>query len=210
MKDRYKKFWMNDNLKNIAKVTSLYQGEWNIREYLRKLKARLECNSVLDFGCGYGRVFPCFNDCPTSYFGVDLNPVAIAKARKLFPQYKNRFCEVDTNSSYARADMILAFTVFLHIDDDTLIDTLKRLYVSCGKNIVIIETLGREWRPEFQSNYGLPLYNREKEDYLELMSMCGFDFVEEDKKPNPHYLKQDRYKNNNCYTNILVFRKVSV
>ena len=208
MRDKYKTFWTKDNLKNITTFTSLIQGEWDIKAYMRKLRARLECQSILDFGCGYGRMFPCFEDCPTVYFGVDLNPTAINKARKTYPKYKNRFCEVDINSRYASADMILAFTVFLHLDDDTLKDILRRLYDSCKKYLVIVETLGREWRPEMIAPYELPLFNRDLDEYVEMLEEAGFRLEEQDKKPIPHYENNPIYEGRNCNTNILVFRRV--
>lgn len=211
VKDRYKKFWTSDKLGNIAKVESLIQGEWNIKEYLRDLKNRLKCNTIVDFGCGYGRLFRVFMDVPTTYFGVDLNPEAIRKARKEYPKFVNRFAEIDINSHYAKADMFLAFTVFLHMDDDTLLDVVERIHKSCKKYLVIIEALGREWRPDYdpdENHEYLPLYNREKEDYIGLMGLVGFVLEEEDSFLNPHYYEQEEYKDFNCYTNVLIFRKV--
>jgi SAM-dependent methyltransferase len=208
MKDKYKKFWIKDNLKSITTFHSLTQGEWDIKDYFRKLRARLECQTILDFGCGYGRMFPCFSDCPTVYFGVDLNPIAVNKARQNFPKYKNRFCEVDINSHYAYADMILAFTVFLHLDDDTLKLILTRLHESCKKYLVIVETLGREWRPEMLASYDLPLYNRDLDEYVEMLAEVGFELAEKDSKPIPHYENNMSFKDRNCNTNILIFRRV--
>ena len=207
MKDKYKKFWIQDNLKNVASINSLYIGEWDMKDYFLKLKDRLECRNVLDFGCGYGRLFPIFIRCPMIYFGIDLNPTAVNKARKTYPKYKNRFVEVDIDSLYPQADMVLAYTVFLHLDDDTLKNILSRLKKVC-KYIVIVETLGREWRPQYLSSYDLPIYNRDLDEYVEMMSECGFELYEKDCKPIPHYKNQYEYQDRNCNINILVFRRV--
>jgi SAM-dependent methyltransferase len=208
--DRYKRFWKSDNLTNIG-LGTLIQGDWDIKKYLRNLKTKLRCNTIVDFGCGYGRLFEVFKDVPMNYFGIDLNPGAINEARKRYPQFRNRFVEVDIVSSYAKADMFLAFTVFLHLDDDTLVDIAQRIYGSCTKYLVVIETLGREWRPEYDPKDNplyLPLYNREKEEYVELLGSVGFKLKEEDAFYNPHYGGNLEYEGFNCYTNVLIFGKV--
>jgi SAM-dependent methyltransferase len=208
--DRYKRFWKSDNLTNIG-LGTLVQGDWDIKKYLRELKTKLRCNTIVDFGCGYGRLFEVFKDVPMNYFGIDLNPSAINEARKRHPQFRNRFVEVDITSAYAKADMFLAFTVFLHMDDDTLTEVARRIYGSCTKYLVVIEALGREWRPDYDFKDNpmfLPLYNREKEEYVELLGSVGFKLKEEDSFLNPHYAEQEEYEGFNCYTNVLIFGKV--
>ena len=209
MRDKYKRFWMADKLSNIARDDNLMQGDWDIKSYLRNLKSELNCYKMVDYGCGYGRLFSIFKDCPSLYFGVDLNPFAIAEAKKRYPAFQNRFCEVDIDSNYAVADMYLAFTVFLHMDDKTLSDCLRRIGRACQKNLVVIETLGREWRNKIDgSDESLPVFNRDKQDYVDLVKPVGFELIKHDSFLNPHYARQERYIDRNCNTDVLVFGKV--
>ena len=199
----YKRFWIDDNLQNIARENSEVQGDWEIIPYLTELQKELGCKTVVDYGCGWGRLAPAFN--PSTYLGVDLNPHAIKSAQRRYPKFKNKFVEINIDSKCHRADMYLAFTVFLHLDDDTLSDILKRMHRGCRRYLVIVETLGREWRNETGD---LPRFNRDLEDYVELVEEAGFQFYKQDAKPNPHYSSMPgRYAGRNHNTNILIFQK---
>jgi SAM-dependent methyltransferase len=196
----YKRFWIGDKLKNISpRNDSLKQGDWDIGEYLKNLYEELDCESALDFGCGTGRfsvIFPV-----SSYVGVDLNPNAINKAKQFHSEY--RFSEVNIDSPYPYADMVLAFTVFLHMDDGTLKNVLKRLGESCKKSIVLVEAIGREWRVRAS----VPVYNREIHEYLHLFEQIGFSMYKYEKKFNPRYAEDPKYAGKDCSTSILVFNR---
>jgi SAM-dependent methyltransferase len=195
----YKKFWIENKLKDIARSNELIQGDWDIAEYLYDMFDDLDCDNILDFGCGYGRLAPIF---PSDvYVGVDLNPNAIKKAWINNPRYD--FREVNIDSKYPCADLVLAFTVFLHMEDDTLLDVLKRLHKSCNKYLVIIETLGHEWR----SSGTVPVYNREKDEYIDLLQQASFSPYKHESFRNPHYAEDIRFKGKNCNTDVLIFKK---
>jgi SAM-dependent methyltransferase len=199
-KYNYKEFWVRDELTNIAREDSLIQGEWNLLEYFKGLKSKLNCIDVVDFGCGTGRLAPAFS--PSEYVGIDINPFAIIKARRDNPGHT--FLEVDLNSQYPSADMYLVFTVFLHLDDKVMRDTLTRMQNRCYKYLVISEQLGREWR---QPGSELPLYNRELKEYRVMLSHFGFYLTTHERFLNEHYASQDQYKDRNCKTSVLVFER---
>ena len=199
----YKRFWIEDKLQNIAREKSEVQGDWKIIPYLSDLQVELRCKTVLDFGCGWGRLAPAFNT--ATYLGVDLNPHAIKDAQRRYPKFKNRFFEINMGSAYPHAEMYLAFTVFLHMDDDALHGVVSRMHFSCKKYLVVIETLGREWRNETGL---LPRFNRNFEDYVELIEDYGFYFYKQDVKHKPHYESMPgRYVGRNTDTNILIFQR---
>lgn len=196
----YKEFWIRNGLKDIAPNQVLVQGDWVIDEYLGKLKKRLGCYTVLDFGCGYGRLAKSFPK--KGYLGVDLNPEAIKEAFIRNPGYK--FYEVNIDSPYPISDLVLAFTVFLHMDDETLFNVLHRLSNSCNKYLIIIETLGKEWR----KSGTVPVYNREEYEYVDLLAKLGFVLISHEAYMNPHYANDPRFVKRNCNTDVLIFSKM--
>lgn len=76
--------------------------------------------SVLDLGCGYGRVTSCFLDNGFEYTGVDISPVAIEAAEKAHPSarfIKGNLSELDLQEKF---DVVTVLYVFVHFVDDTL------------------------------------------------------------------------------------------
>lgn len=198
MIEKYKQFWIEDNLNNVAREDSLIQGEWDTLSYLKDLKDYLKCKTVLDFGCGFGRHSVAFN--PKEYLGVDINPKAIKEARYSHPNHE--FQEITLQSKYPVADLYLVFTVFLHLDDASVRSSLRKMRNTCRKYIVIIEALGREWR---NPNVSLPLFNRDLDEYVLLLKEQKFHLRLQDRFYNPHYGENPEHKDKNCYTNILIF-----
>lgn len=195
----YKKYWAGDDLKNIIpQHHGQYPEGWDPAEVLKMMIKEKNPEKVLDFGCGYGRLCHAF-DCD-SYRGVDLNPHAIEVARKTYPGY--RFMEINIDSSFEKVDVVFAYTVFLHLDDDTLSNILLRLRESCQKQLIVAEILGREWRRP-----GLPpVFNRDRADYQELISAQGFEFVDEYRRPYQRYASMPEFSNKNTDVSFLLFK----
>lgn len=106
--------------------------------------------SVFEFGCGDGRLAPAFE--PEHYIGFDINPAALAAARRANPAY--RFM-----TEWHTADTFLAHTVLLHVPDDE-IDGLIDRALSYSR-IVIGEVMGQKWRRPGDP----PVFNREASEY---------------------------------------------
>lgn len=113
--------------------------------------------SVFEFGCGYGRLAPAFH--PSAYIGYDINPTALAAARKNAPAH------LFTDMEWPDADTVLAHTVLLHIPDDQIQETLDRM--KAYKRIVIGEITGRHWRRRGDP----PVFNREIGDYERMLGI---------------------------------------
>ena len=84
--------------------------------------------TVLDIGCGYGRVASCFCEAGYDYTGVDVAPAAIEAARKREP--KGHFVlgsalEIDFEKQF---DLICVLYVFVHfVDDGDWLALVRRL-----------------------------------------------------------------------------------
>ena len=95
------------------------------------------CNSVLDVGCGYGRIASIFCDEGYRYTGIDVSPEAILAAQKNEPRGSyviGSAIETPLPSSF---DLICVLYVFVHFVDDQdwrkLIRTLaKKLAIGGG------------------------------------------------------------------------------
>lgn len=90
-----------------------------VRDLLAKAGRPVEdCDSILDFGCGCGRVLRQWKDLRrTAIYGCDLNPELVQWCEKLLP-----FSSVRVNSAApplafdpSQFDAIYAFSVFTHL-----------------------------------------------------------------------------------------------
>ncbi len=175
-------FWKNDQLANIipqnADLGAFPEG-WDVRPVLwEQLKEHIK-RSVLEIGCGYGRLCQAF---PTDYYlGLDVNPQAIQTAEQTHPGYE--FQTIGFCDEYPKTDAALLYTVLLHIDDETITPMLERICRSSDV-ILIAEILGKErWRRTGNP----PVFNRDFQDYIQLMMQQGYYLSSCIEKPYEHY-----------------------
>lgn len=154
-------FWrMNSRLEHITPPGTRFPEGFDVLELLR---LKFPSGSVLDFGCGDGRMAPAFS--AERYVGVDVNPHAIEACRRSFPGWRFEIAAEDLPA----ADAALAWTVLLHLDDEEVKRAADRL-ARAAPRIVVVEIPGRKWR----GGRGQPAcYNREVDDYERLFSVFG-------------------------------------
>jgi len=111
-------------------------------------------SSVLEFGCGPGRLAGCFD--PDRYVGVDVSEHAIAAARRANPSH--RFAVIGEVDPLPPADVTLAHTVLLHVPDEALPGVVARFE---SETVIVSEILGRHWRRQGNP----PVFNRDLSDY---------------------------------------------
>ena len=75
-------------------------------------------SNVLDIGCGYGRVAPCFCEAGYAYTGLDVAPAAIDAARNREPRGRYFLGSAQEFESRRKFNLICAFYVFVHFVDD--------------------------------------------------------------------------------------------
>ena len=132
--------------------------------------------TVIEFGCGPGRLAKYFN--AEDYLGVDINENAVLTARHRNP--KHRFELTDTSARLGPVDTIICHTVMLHVPDDMLADTLARFD---AKRVLVNEMLGRGWRRDGTP----PVYNRDFNDYADAFWCAGFECAEFVTRTYEHY-----------------------
>lgn len=196
-----KKYWVNDNLNNIKpNLGSEFPEGFDPRLILNQIYKWCNKGKITELGCGYGRLADAFpNDC---YLGLDLNPKAIEKAIVSFNKYQ--FKTIDTEYDIPKGDILVAYTVFLHIPNEILSTWLKAIKAKYDY-IIICEILGSNWRLYAGET---PVFNREKEEYIKMLE--PFNLEMEILMPYKRYVNSDFTKlNNELNTDIsfLVFSK---
>ena len=184
----FKSYWTKDQGQNItAGPTDCPEG-FDVVEFTRELLAAApDIKVVHDIGCGRGRL--CSVRDPEEYIGTDLNPGAISQAKQANPGYT--FKEVRVDSQYPDADVTLAYTVFLHMDDTTLDHVLYNIRQADHPYVCVAEILGREWRRRGTP----PVFNRDLTDYVEIMRSHGYYLYAADSKVYQHYKAHAPHKN---------------
>lgn len=147
---RFRQFWQEHGLYYIqpGRGNEFSEG-FDPRPILRALMP----GSVVEVGCGIGRLCQAFDD----YVGVDINPAAIEIARgrhpgKVFETYA---------PPLPRSDYQLYYCVLVHVPDDELEATFAANLPST-REVVIADIMGRKWRRPHRPPY---TFNREIEDY---------------------------------------------
>ncbi len=173
-------YWKTNGTRHVIPVGPEFPEGWDPRPFLVLLSAGQQ---TVEFGCGYGRLAGMFD--PALYEGIDINPAAIPAAKGRHPDHK--FTLLDFNDPMPDAPFYFAYTVFLHIDDETLPKILASLPKSC-KRFCIAEIMGREWRLEHQKDP--PVFAREPGEYIDMMAKEGFQCTGKFSFPYVHYIQQ--------------------
>ncbi|WP_196207539.1 class I SAM-dependent methyltransferase [Citrobacter sp. Res13-Sevr-PEB04-36] len=170
-------FWIDEGVSNIIPNTKF---EYPEGDYLKDMLFDAIEGSfpVLEIGCGIGRIAKLFD--ADKYIGVDVNPNALVKARNVLPTHYFRIH--DKGCCYPKATSVLLYTVLLHISDSVIYDFLKEVCNNKTK-IVISELMDTRWR----RGGNPPVYNRDPEDYILLMSELGFKLMKSIKREYERY-----------------------
>lgn len=176
-------FWKTKGLDNIKPDTGEEFPEgWDVRDFL-SVECEMANETVAEIGCGYGRLCEAFS--PEKYTGYDINPNAIALAKKMHPDYSFEHCTIGNPVIESR--YVLFYTVLLHVPDESLVDFLK-VTTASATEIVIGEIMGRKWRRGGEP----PVFNRELDEYLDIIEGAGFQTAHLTKD-----MPYERYKDTN-------------
>ncbi len=82
---------------------------------IREVASDLKPLSVLDLGCGIGRLAQAF-DC--EYHGIDASDEALEQARAAYPTGRFTSCDLVEYPAGEKYDLVLAASVFVHLVDE--------------------------------------------------------------------------------------------
>jgi SAM-dependent methyltransferase len=148
-------------------------GERRLRLIVERAAELLKpAASVLDIGCGYGRVSSCFTEKGYDYLGVDLSHDAIQEAYARNP--KARFVTADLGNwdTDERFDVVCALYLFVHFVDDAAWESIVRRslsWVRPGGAILIAD----QFPPE-RIVAGDHVLVRPFDEYGDLLKRSGF------------------------------------
>ena len=124
------------------KISTYDRPEWRNYEskFLNYIK-KLEFETVLEFGCGYGRItnlmlenFPQIKE----YKAIDLSPDQIHNAKKIVKSEKVDF-EVTTIQKFKpkkKYDLVIGFDVLMHVPPNDINSIIEKLVNLTQKHIV--------------------------------------------------------------------------
>lgn len=162
-KETLREFWVKDKLANIKPASwGEFPEGFDPRKVLAHIHQWTGGGRVTEIGCGYGRLCNAFPK--EDYCGLDVNPEAIDKARDFFPSYQ--FDVITSPDALPIGTVLLAYTVFLHMPDEILIQWISEMRKRY-QYIVVCELLGRDWR---KTTVTMPIFNRDLKDYANLLA----------------------------------------
>jgi len=173
-------------LKHIAPSDCGYSENVELAKFLTGKYER-----VLDYGCGRGRLTQVFDK--EDYIGYDPEPELIALA--IHDNIGYQYTNIGPLSKDGK-DLILAYTVFVHMHDKQVLEVIKQFN---PKTICIVEILGRAWRRP--KNFP-PTFNRSLQDYTRLLG--NYNLIKEHKMPHAHYTTK---KKKPIYMSYLLWRR---
>lgn len=111
---------------------------------------RLESATVLDFGCGEGRMIPYIAPYVKEYIGVDASPSCVERAEKFSRKFTNvKILELlnpfEIPFELRQVNLIFSWTVFQHTPDLLLKAMLKAL--AAGLQVGAFAHLQFDWPP---------------------------------------------------------------
>jgi SAM-dependent methyltransferase len=129
--------------------------------------------SVLDAGCGYGRVTSSFAVAGFDYTGIDISPDAIAEARRRHPT--QRFVVADLTSWRAPRlyGLVSALYLFIHfVDDHRWQAVLERTmsWIEPGGALLFAEQFS-----DRRTSKADHVVVRRLSDYVPVLNRLGFD-----------------------------------
>ena len=130
-----------------------------------------EYNSVLDIGCGYGRIAASFCDNGYQYVGIDVAPAAIEAARKREPRANFVLGSALDAPVEGKFDLICFIYVLVHfVNDDDWSAAIRRFvgHLKAGGAILIADMF-----PEVEENPAQHVRVRPLSKYIEELGRCG-------------------------------------
>lgn len=135
-------------------------------KFLAGLRQLVGDGSVVEFGCGDGRLCRAFD--PEKYLGIDICREVIDIALQENPGYS--FARIGSVvPAMMPRDVVLAHTVFLHVPDAQLSATVSAV-CRMAPRVMVSEILGREWRRPGNP----PVFNRDEAEYERVFAEQSF------------------------------------
>jgi len=149
-------------------------------DIIQKISDIIGDRFLVEIGCGYGRLCTSVND--DKYYGYDINNTSINNAKSKYPNYKFELLSEDT--IIVKSDIVMAYTVGLHIHDDDILAFIKK-YTANTKAFIMAEIMDIKWPKN--PNGTPPTFHRSPEEYEELFNSIGMTLKAKEDIPYTYY-----------------------
>ena len=136
---------------------------------LLKVLGPIKFKSVLDVGCGFGRIGELLADRDIDYTGIDVSEPMVKAARKRIP--KGHFAvtslvDFATDESY---DLVLAVEFLMHVPPDEVADAVNTMRSLANRHIVTCDwteaikkpAAPHNWLHDYEALFGDSIVRRE-------------------------------------------------
>lgn len=109
---------------------------------VRAILARYRPASVLDLGCGTGRLFPLYTEAGISRIaGVDISERALAVARRAYPRIPTQRIRAEDLPLDPQFDLVVVNRVFQHLPPENLAQALDRV-TRIARRLIYLNEIG--------------------------------------------------------------------
>jgi hypothetical protein len=102
---------------------------------LKEILGRIKFNSVIDVGCGDGRMIPLFEG--KKYLGFDISKRLIDICKEQYPKKSFHVSSVE-DAKFPKADLVFSYTTLEHVPPENIEKAVTSVK-SMGKQILLIE-----------------------------------------------------------------------
>lgn len=136
---------------------SLHEYRKQEEEFVNYLKS-IQFSSVLEFGCGYGRMSKIMleNFHPSRYVGIDISPDLIIEAKQLtsrFPDCRFENTAIQDFKSDEKFDLVFGTEVLQHVKPSELDTMVDRLVGLSNKHIINLDVYNKNIRNMAKHNF---------------------------------------------------------
>lgn len=138
---------VKDNYRDIAVHFDMSRKKYLWPELSKITSAIPEGSSVLDAGCGNGRLLESLSGKKIDYLGVDNSAELIELAKINYPRYKFLVCDIlKLDSLQLKSDFVFSIAVLHHLPGfDLRLQALNQLLISSKDKGIIVFSVWRMW-----------------------------------------------------------------
>jgi 2-polyprenyl-3-methyl-5-hydroxy-6-metoxy-1,4-benzoquinol methylase len=137
---------------------------------LLKVLGPIKFASVLDVGCGFGRIGELLRERDIDYTGIDVSPEMIKAANKRLPDGHftvTTLADFITDEAY---DLVLAVEFLMHVPPNEVADAVNTMRSLANRHVVTVdwtEPIAKQaaphnWRHDYEQLFGDSIVRREK------------------------------------------------
>ena len=181
-------FWKKNGIQHILREESIHNYAFEIYELheskLLELLKKLEFKSVLELGCGFGRVTNLImnNFDVEEYVAVDMSPEQLHNAQCHIHSKKIKFVRADITQlpdkiMNMKFDLVIATEVLMHIRPEDIASVIRTMVLLSKKHVVNVDYFDNEELMPHNFKHDYPkLYGSELE-MIKIGKQCIFHFL---------------------------------